>query len=92
MTKLSDEPISPKVMPRQYRYDRDLGEIPKLDDKVIIGHGYNLGHELYARPGKIGGFFGVHDTIALVKLKKKLDSGESIIAVPVVCLKLRKGN
>lgn len=66
-----------------FRYDRGLGDLPKLDEAVTIWY---TDSELDGLTGFIAGFSSSMNYIAIVVLDEKLSSGESAISIPVVCL------
>ena len=66
-----------------FRYNANTGNVPKLGDFVQV---VNSGPEYDGLCGKIGGWTGGGNMIALVAMNKPLPDGSTIVSWPVVCL------
>lgn len=66
-----------------FRYDANTGDEPKIGDFVVT---VRSGAESDGIKGKIGGWTGPGNMIALVALDKPLADGSTIVTWPVVCL------
>lgn len=66
-----------------FRYDANTGDEPKIGDFVVT---VRSGANSDGIKGKIGGWTGPGNMIALVALDKPLADGSTIVTWPVVCL------
>lgn len=66
-------------------YNKNTGRHPQLNDRVEVCHTLS---EYDGETGFIGGFGDPLKYIAIVVLDSRMQTGESVMFMPVVCLKL----